>query len=210
MNTIISCPGCQNSLNVPSTMGGKKVKCPTCGTIFVAPEAGSSTPASSDPWPAPPPPPQAPLTEDPIPAPRKPNYGSPPPSNPFADVDDQERDRPRRPRGRRSRRDDDDDDYGRGGEPHRGDTIMIMGILSIVLGFPIGLILGLVAINMANTDLTQMAGGGMDRSGKSSTQTGKTCATVGVVLNCIGLVGCCGCVGLQILAAGAGAGGGGF
>lgn len=201
MNTIISCPGCQNSLNVPAAMVGKKVKCPTCGKIFVAPDATSSTPASSDPWPAPPPPDDGPLTEDPIPAPRKPDYGSRSRPNPLADEDDD--DRPSsRSRGGRRRRDRDDDD--RGGAPHRGDTIMVMGILSIVLGFPIGLILGLIALNMANTDLMQMASGSMDRSGKNSTQTGKTCATVGLVLNAIGLIGCCGCIGLQIIAGAAG------
>jgi hypothetical protein len=138
------------------------------------------------------------MTEDPVPRSQPPK----PPSNPFADDDDAPS------RRRRPRRDDDDyddDDYsGRRSSPHRGDTVLVLGILSIVLGLGVGTILGIIALNMANTDLSLMASGRMDRSGRGSTQAGKTCATVGLILHCIGLVCCCGYFAIMMGAVGAG------
>lgn len=36
MPTMTRCPGCKNQLRVPDNLYGRNVKCPTCGTQFVA------------------------------------------------------------------------------------------------------------------------------------------------------------------------------
>jgi hypothetical protein len=35
-NKIVTCAQCQKSLTVPGALAGKKVKCPSCGAVFVA------------------------------------------------------------------------------------------------------------------------------------------------------------------------------
>jgi hypothetical protein len=165
MNTIISCPGCQDSLNVPDTMGGRKVKCPKCGTIFIAPGGDDSTPLRSNPSPA---------SEQPrsTPAP-------PPRSNPFDDIDEPEE----RPRRRRRRRyDDDDDDYGRGPR-YSGDggggAPLVLGILSIVFCCVplVSFVLGLLAVC-----IPPPPGG---------STSGRTCGIIGMVLSGMLLVLSC-------------------
>jgi hypothetical protein len=52
MPIVIDCPSCNRKLNVPETLLGQMVKCPTCGATFTA--------ASHGPAPAPPPPPREP------------------------------------------------------------------------------------------------------------------------------------------------------
>lgn len=48
MQTTIRCPECERLLRVPDDMVGRKVKCPTCGTTFVA-EVGEEGQPSSEP-----------------------------------------------------------------------------------------------------------------------------------------------------------------
>ena len=59
----------------------------------------------------------------------------------------------------------------RGGnmEPHRGTTILVLSIA----GFFCCIILSLVALNMANTDLQRMEEGTMDPEGEGLTKAGK-------------------------------------
>jgi predicted Zn finger-like uncharacterized protein len=59
------CPSCNRKLRVPDELLGKKVKCPTCGTVFQADE--STTPAPAGPAEAEEPVASAPVEERPVP-----------------------------------------------------------------------------------------------------------------------------------------------
>src|SRR6266436_5831080 len=39
------CPSCNRKLRVPDELLGKKVKCPTCGTVFQADESAAPAPS---------------------------------------------------------------------------------------------------------------------------------------------------------------------
>ncbi len=160
MQQIISCPGCQRKLQVPDTLLGQDVQCPTCGIAFVAQLAGQ------------PPPPPAPS-----PAAAPPAYDRPPPS-------------PRR------------DDYGlstdpwrRDLQPHRGNAVMTLGILSLVgIVLTVGLlsvILGPIAWVMGQTDLEEIRHGRMDPEGENSTNAGKICGMIGTLAGAVVLFSCC-------------------
>ena len=76
----------------------------------------------------------------------------------------------------------------RDAEPHRGGTIQVLGILSLMGGvfyclFPIGLPLGIAAWVMARRDLRKMDEGVMDPNGRKKTRDGRVCGIVGTVLN---------------------------
>lgn len=71
-------------------------------------------------------------------------------------------------------------------KPHRGTTILVLGILSLVC---CGL-LGIPAWLMGNADLKEMAAGTMDPAGQGTTSAGKVCGIIGTVLAILGaLVG---------------------
>src|SRR5262245_63953093 len=57
----VQCPNCNRQLGVPDTLVGKKVKCPSCQTVFTAEQPGAA--------PAVPPPPPPLEEEEPV-APR--------------------------------------------------------------------------------------------------------------------------------------------
>jgi predicted Zn finger-like uncharacterized protein len=181
MKTRISCPGCEATLNVPAAVAGKKVRCPTCSTTFIAPSS-EEVPQS-----------EAPLTEDPIPRRRSP---APPPSSREDDADEERRvprrrddddddgrddddDRPRRRRRRRSRPSSD----GGGG----GVAALALGIVSIVCAFiatffcPIGFALlgltfGIIAVCLPNPS------GGFS--------AGRICGIIGIIMSITcGIVG---------------------
>lgn len=95
--------------------------------------------------------------------------------------------------------DEDDDDYDdrprrrrrRHGEVHRGTTVLVIGILSIVFG-GFGLILGPIAWVMGNTDLRKIRSGEMDPEGESLTKAGWVCGIIGTFLglcNCVFVIG---------------------
>ena len=67
--------------------------------------------------------------------------------------------------------------------PHRGGMILALGILGIV----ICQICGIIAWVMANSDLAEMRAGRMDPSGEGTTNAGKICGIVSVVLLVIGI-----------------------
>ena len=94
--------------------------------------------------------------------------------------------RPRRPQ---------DDDYAyedyaerprrRWLQPHRGTTILVLGILSLVICAP----LGIAAWVMGNTDLAAIRRGEMDPSGEGTTQAGRICGMIGTIFMILGCVG---------------------
>ena len=65
--------------------------------------------------------------------------------------------------------------------PHRGSTVLTLGILGLV----VTPICGIIAWVMANNDLRQMDAGQMDPAGRGSTQSGKTCGMISVILACV-------------------------
>ncbi len=65
--------------------------------------------------------------------------------------------------------------------PHRGATILVLGILGFVICF----ILGIIAWSMGNTDLLLMRKGAMDPSGRSLTEAGRLCGMICAILNLI-------------------------
>ncbi|MHC4259487.1 MAG: CCC motif membrane protein [Planctomycetota bacterium] len=76
--------------------------------------------------------------------------------------------------------------------PHRGTAILVLGIVGLVVGlfgssccaiFGIaGCVCGIIAWVMANKDLKEMAAGRMDPTGRGTTQAGKICGIISVVL----------------------------
>ncbi len=70
-------------------------------------------------------------------------------------------------------------------KPHRGGSILALGIIGLVLLFFFGIIPSIIAWVMANRDLREMNAGAMDLSGRGMTQAGKTCGIIGVILSCI-------------------------
>ena len=69
-------------------------------------------------------------------------------------------------------------------KPHRGTTILVLGILSLVCCHP----LGIAAWIMGNTDLKEMAAGTMDPTGQGTTNAGKICGIIGTVLTVLGVL----------------------
>jgi hypothetical protein len=69
-------------------------------------------------------------------------------------------------------------------QPHRGTTILVLGILGIVLCQ----ICGIIAWVMANKDLAEMAAGRMDRTGEGTTKAGKVCGIIATVLLIVGII----------------------
>jgi hypothetical protein len=175
MPEIINCPSCQRKLQVPEALIGQDVPCPTCGATFTASVAG----------------PVPTVAGPPPPAPEPPAYGL---------EGERERERPPR-RPDRPRPHGDYDDYGEYGEgrrrprrrdllPHRGATVLTLGILSLVIG-GIGLVLGPIAWIMGNQDLAEIQAGRMDPEGESTTNAGRICGMIGTILNILGVLACC-------------------
>ncbi len=117
------------------------------------------------------------------------------------DEDEEEEEQPRK---KKKKRYDDEDDYDyreprrRRAEPHRGVTILILGISSIVVACLCPLIcwiLAAIAVNMANTDKPKIERGVMDKDGATLTTAGQICAYVGVIL---GLISCVAGAAIQV------------
>ena len=69
-------------------------------------------------------------------------------------------------------------------KPHRGTIILVLGILSLVVCAP----LGIVAWVMGAGDLKEMDAGTMDPTGRGNTEAGKICGMIGTILMIIGMV----------------------
>ncbi len=166
MPEITQCPNCQRKLNVPDGQIGSTVRCPACSAEFTAEPYRASAP----PPPQPEPPPRRPEPRGDYP-PRP--YDYPPP-------------RPRYDRGY-------DRPYYEGGMPHRGSTVQTLGVLCLCFCWaaPVPWILGIIALVMASTDLSQMDTGRMDPAGRSQTKSGQLCAIIGLVVSVCLSFACC-------------------
>lgn len=69
-------------------------------------------------------------------------------------------------------------------KPHRGTTILVLGILGLILCGP----LGIAAWIMGSNDLKAMDAGTMDPAGRSNTNAGKICGIIATVLTIVGFI----------------------
>jgi hypothetical protein len=162
MNEIIRCPSCQRKLQVPESLLGQDVQCPTCGATFVAALVDSPPPAP------PPVPPDLPA-DSPRPVPRRRKRSA------AVDEDDYEDDYDRPAR----RRDL---------QPHRGPMILALGIISLVF---CGVIFGPMAWIMGQQDLNAIREGQMDPEGEGLTNAGRVCGILGTLWNLLWLMIIC-------------------
>jgi hypothetical protein len=231
MPTTVACPSCARRLNVPDELLAAQVRCPACGTAFVtdvAPAgaaAGGSAAGPPDPSPdngeaasadsavprvsvtpgpsAPGAVPRAPLPDgarescpycgEPVSAlaSRCPRCGE------SREGDERPWEEPyRRSYGRRVRRDC---------EPHRGTLVLVLGILSLVIGY-IGLPLGIAAWMMGRNDLAKMKTGAMDPEGRGLTQAGWVCGIIGTIYQGFLMLMCLAYLGFMFTMIGATAG----
>jgi DNA-directed RNA polymerase subunit RPC12/RpoP len=164
MPEVIKCTNCGAPLRLREEYIDQEVRCPSCQQAFIAgrPEAAVQSREDGPRHPLP-------LEED----------------RPPRDGDDDEDDRlARRRRAYRQAR------YDRTRlEPHRGGTILAMGIISLCLfcAPAIGIALGIAAAIMAHNDLAKMRDGHMDPSGESQTRTGQVCGVLGVIFTALAL-----------------------
>ena len=72
-------------------------------------------------------------------------------------------------------------------KPHRGTTVLVLGIIGLVACF----ICGIIAWVMGNADLREMDAGVMDPSGRDMTNAGKVCGMIATLLVLAGLLFYC-------------------
>jgi hypothetical protein len=151
---------------VPDNLIGTKVRCSTCEAIFVAETAEPSNPVEES----------------------GPRISQAPPLPPPPPVDDDdEMDEPPR---RRRRRWEDEDDFGPRGkrrdlQPHRGTTILILGIVSILFCGPLGLVTSIPAWVMGRNDLRGMREGRIDGDGEGLTMAGYVMGIIMTVISAL-------------------------
>ncbi len=185
MAEIISCPSCQRKLQIPENLLGQDVQCPTCGAAFAA-RSDQAAPVVQPQQPAAPP--------VPPPAPQPQRWG--PESTPPPGRGDYPPPGPRRHSRRGDRYEDDYDDYDpydrrprsrRDMAPHRGSTILTLGILALVV---LPVILGPIAWVMGHQDMNEIRAGRMDPEGEGATNAGKICGMIATILGAVGLAFC--------------------
>jgi phage FluMu protein Com len=155
----ILCSNCQALLRVADEHAGKNARCPQCSTIVPIPSKPGLQATEFE------------RTDSSMPpaADKSPTSATPSESfNPYAAPS---RDYPQTP-----------PRVGRNLRRHRGETILVMGIVSLVC-CPL---LGIFAIIMANGDLRQMDNGTMDPSGQGLTQAGRIIAIVSLIFSALG------------------------
>jgi hypothetical protein len=186
MPSITQCPGCSQKLRIPDNLLGQLGRCPICSVEFaLAPIPGN--PDEELPGPV------ASAGLQPIAAPidvaleHCPSCGQmiPTSANPC-------------PRCGAELEEDEALPAGfvhRDCEPHRGTTVLTLGIISLVmvptlccgtigaLSLIIGTSLGITAIALGRRDLRMMREGSMDPAGYGPTHAGYVCGIVGVCLN---------------------------
>lgn len=69
-------------------------------------------------------------------------------------------------------------------EPHRGTTVLVLGILGLV----VCQICGIIAWVMANKDIPKMEAGTMDPEGLGQTKAGKICGIISVIILAVVIV----------------------
>ncbi len=69
-------------------------------------------------------------------------------------------------------------------------TILVLGILSLVFCGVIGLVLSIIALNMAKKALleVEMNPNAYTLNSIKNMKAGKTCATIGLILSCVGIL----------------------
>ncbi len=70
-------------------------------------------------------------------------------------------------------------------EPHRGTTILVLGILSLVM---CGFFTGIPAWIMGRNDLAKIKTGQMDPEGEGNTKGGMICGIISCILGLVGIV----------------------
>lgn len=190
---IAPCPSCDSRLSVMPADLGSDVECPSCQTVFKAKKLSSAalgprrrlvgqdaddndTPALR----------RRRRDEDEEDEDERPRRGQR-----RDEEEDEEEERPRRRRRRRA-------SY----EPHRGTTILILGILSLTL---CGVFTGIPAVIMGGADLKKMDQGIMDPEGRTMTMIGRILGLINVGLTAIVFLFYC----LMFAVFGLGAAGGG-
>ena len=215
MPVIVACPSCGGKLRIADALRGQRVRCPACNHTFDGEPPASAAASPLD----------LPLQlaiDEPSPPPlERPLPEAPPPEPPRRSNDDDdlrecpacgkhihrdstrcyscgERFDERRPRWdrfdirrRETRRDS---------VPDRGGVVLSLGIVSLACLFvwcaPIGVILGLTAWIMGQSDLRKIKSGQMDVNGRGMTQAGWICGILGTLLNGLATLGCAGMFGV--------------
>jgi hypothetical protein len=225
MTMTVGCPSCGRNLLVPPELVGRSVRCPDCRTVFPGePKPAFEAPATEPKTIAPPTEPT--MDEGGAPsgpaAPVAVTASEPPPAPPGREA------RPELRRcpfcGERIRTDaarcrfcgedvpEEDDRPWEGPyrtpvrrdcEPHRGQLLLTLGILSLVLLMcwmvaVVGLTLGIVAWVLARKDEQKIQAGTMDPEGRGLVQAAKVLGIVGTILNSLYLAGCGAYIGFVI------------
>jgi hypothetical protein len=177
MPETIACPQCQRKLQLDESVIGQTVQCPSCQNTFVAEKPTQVTPLLSPPPRPADEPPHRIKDDEPLPRRYDADYGR---GRRYEDDDDY-------PRPRRRYY----DDYPRA---HRGTAIQVLGILSLALFCQpvVAIILAIIAISMAVSDLSAMNRGEMDPAGRGPTKTGLICAIIALVMMPVLLISCIG------------------
>ncbi len=211
MPLIVACPSCGGKLRVADALRGQRVRCPTCAHTF---DSSAEPVLPTD---APRAPKDLPLDlmlDEPSsslqPAPADGTGGlvgtvelqssaedRPAPPEPQTPSESPQR---RPPRLADERLNLDKPDLHRRGprrdaEPDCGAAVLSLGIISLAIivvwcAAPIGVILGLAAWIMGQTDLRKMKRGQMDENGRGITQAGWICGILGTLLNGLITLGC--------------------
>jgi hypothetical protein len=221
MATTLACPSCSRPLRVPDELLDKAVRCPHCLTTFTGSPQPEAAPAPVPAVPSSPvvvpnlalddPGPSVPGGQGVV-ADERPAARPPAPAEDPADAST----RPCPTCGERIGRNDKrcrycgedvaeeeerpwDHSYRRpvrrDCDPHRGQLILIFGIVSLVsmlcaFLLVFGLPLGIVAWVLGSKDLAKMDAGTMDPEGRGLTQAGRICGIVGTILDSLYLLGC--------------------
>jgi predicted Zn finger-like uncharacterized protein len=195
MATIVSCPHCRSSLQVPQELLGKDVRCAGCQKTFRA----VTEPAA---MPVPPPLPAGDVPEwDKPPAGDEEEYEKPLDEG----KGESRKDKPKRRGPRESAKGYYDDlmrYQRRKQQPHRGSLILTFGILSL-LGVA-SFIFGTLAWYWGTQDLNEMYSGKMDMRGEGMTKTGRLLGMIGIGIQCLLILSCCFCGGMGPLLGGLG------
>jgi hypothetical protein len=189
MPEVVTCPSCERKLRLPDDLLGQEVKCPTCGTTFLG-EVSKPKPRV----------PEKKSDEEE----NEPTYRLESKRRRRSRDDDDDDDRPSRRRSRRSDDDDDDDDRPsrrrrrrydddddpwsrrRYLRPHRGGSVLTVGIIGLVVSILccplVGVIMGIIAVSQGSGDLAAMNRGDMDPEGRGSTIGGLICGVIAIII----------------------------
>jgi len=202
----VVCPSCNARLNVGEELVGQEIQCGGCRNVMVVARPPAPPPSSKRGRP------RCPSCGDPV----DPDDGECRACGAILDADA----RPRRSRrrdnddyGDRPRRREYDEDDGRGWEdeenewgrgrrrdlePHRGGTVMGLGLTGLIMT-PVGwlccnllclvaLVMCIAAWVMGAQDLRAMRAGTMDPEGRGNTNAGYVCGIIGTILNALTIV----------------------